>query len=243
MARSPHRLASAWPALVAGSAALVLAILAAGAAWWVLSARERTVTYAVRGAVDAVALDLAGATVHVVGGGDRPDVAVERTERYAFGDRPVTARAVRGGRLEVRARCPTNLVPTCSSAYRVVVPDNVAVTVRTTSGAVRVSSFNGSARVSTRTGRIVVSSYCGFDLDARSVSADVAATAACAPERLFLRSGSGNVRAGVPAGSYRLDAVAEAGRRDVSGVTAAPDAPFEIQALSASGDVMVEGRR
>jgi hypothetical protein len=56
-----------------------------------------------------------------------------------------------------------------------------------------------------------------------------------------LRSGDGDVRAVVPRGRYRVDAVSDAGRQRVRGLTVADDAPFLIQALSTRGSVEVQG--
>ena len=66
------------------------------------------------------------------------------------------------------------------------------------------------------------------------------AGASCALERMELRSRTGDVRAVVPAGRYQVDAETDDGERTVRGVTVAEDAPFQIQALSSSGDVAVE---
>ena len=121
-------------------------------------------------------------------------------------------------------------------------PDNVPVVVRTSSGDVRLSSYRGSATIATTTGDISVAAYCGFLLQARADSGDVDAAASCAPERLLLRSNSGDVRAVVPPGRYRVDADSDGGRRRVAGLTSAEDAPFQIQALSGAGDVDVETR-
>ena len=66
------------------------------------------------------------------------------------------------------------------------------------------------------------------------------AAASCAVERLELRSRTGDVRAVVPPGRYQLDAESDVGDRAVRGVTAADDAPFQIQALSSAGNVTVE---
>ena len=43
-----------------------------------------------------------------------------------------------------------------------------------------------------------------------------------------------------PAGRYRVDADTDGGDRRVVGLAAADDAPFQIQALSGTGDVDVE---
>ena len=146
---------------------------------------------------------------------------------------------MRGGTLRLRSRCPAALIGSCKSAYRLRVPDNVPVTVRTTSGDVASSGYRGSARVDTTTGDVNFNGWCGFNLQIRADSGDVRAAAACAPERLQLRSRQGRVDARVPPGRYRVDAESDQGRRSVRGVDVADDAPFQVQALSTSGDVSV----
>jgi hypothetical protein len=47
----------------------------------------------------------------------------------------------------------------------------------------------------------------------------------------------------VPPGRYRVDADSDTGRRAVRGLESADDAPFQIQALSSSGNVDVEAAR
>jgi DUF4097 and DUF4098 domain-containing protein YvlB len=131
----------------------------------------------------------------------------------------------------------------CSVTYRVVVPDNVPIDVRTGSGRVSFRDYRGSARVSTRSGDIDVAGFCGFSLTARAVSGHVDVGAACPPQQLSLRASSGPIHAVVPAGRYQVDATSASGGHVVRGVDARSDAPFAIQALSSSGDVVVEGRR
>lgn len=220
--------------VVAGSA-LTLVI------WWLMTDETSVASYAVRGSVDGITLDLGAADVEIAGGGDRPAVEVRRTDEFAFGRQAESRRSASGGELTISSRCPRSaMLHVCSSRYRVTVPDNVRVTVRTTSGDVRFSGYRGSASVDTSSGDVAVSGFCGFALRARSQSGDVAAGSSCALERLELRSRTGDVRAVVPAGRYQVDAETDDGDRSVRGVTVAEDAPFQIQALSSSGDVAVE---
>jgi hypothetical protein len=58
----------------------------------------------------------------------------------------------------------------------------------------------------------------------------------------MLRSTEGSVHASVPPGRYQVEAESTNGGERVSGLAAVSDAPFSIQALSSSGDVVVEGR-
>jgi hypothetical protein len=235
-----HRRPSPWALLVAGSAALVLVCALVLAVWWLRSSEKQIATYAVRGAVSQITLDLGGANATVVGAGSARTVQVQRTDHFSFGRRARADRAVSDGVLRLRSRCPVTVLASCSASYRVAVPDNVPVTVRTSSGDVRFASYRGSASIATTTGNITVGGYCGFLLQARAESGNVRASASCSPERLVLRSRSGDVRAIVPAGRYRVDADTDSGTRRVAGLTPAEDAPFQIQALSSAGDVDVE---
>jgi hypothetical protein len=239
---APVRRLSPWGALVAVSAVLVVgsaaALLIASAA----TSRERDVRFAVRGSLGGVSLDVGNADVEIAGGGRRQLLQVQRTDRYAFGHAAVVSRAVVMGELRLRSRCPKAVPHTCSSRYRLVVPDNVPVVVRASGGTVRLTGYRGSARVTTRSGDIDVSGFCGFSLQARAESGDIATSAACAPQQLTLRSNEGSVRASVPPGRYQVEAESTNGDERVSGIAAVSDAPFSIQALSSSGDVAVEGR-
>jgi hypothetical protein len=227
---------------VAASAVLVVGAAAALLIATVASSHEREVRFAVRGSLSGVSLDVGEADVEIAGGGRRNLLEVQRTDRYAFGHDAIVQRTVTMGELRLHSRCPKAVPHTCSSRYRLVVPDNVPVDVRATSGTVRLRSYRGSARVTTRSGNIDVTGFCGFSLQARAESGDIAASAACAPQRLSLRATSGSVDATVPPGRYQVEAESTNGAERISGVAAVADAPFSIQALSSSGNVRVEGR-
>jgi hypothetical protein len=233
------RHASSWGWLVTVSA---FALLTAGlvmAVWWAATDEERTATYQVRGSVTAITLDIGEADLQIVGGGSQPALQVSHTDRFSFNHPAEAERIVRGGELRLRSRCPAALVGSCSSAYRLRVPDNVPVRVRTTSGDVSSSGYRGSATVDTTSGSVDFDGWCGFNLQVRADVGDVRATAACTPQRLQLRSRAGSVQALVPPGRYRVDAESDEGKRSVRGVTTGDDAPFQVQALSTSGDVRV----
>jgi hypothetical protein len=238
----PRRRPSPWSTLVAASAAIVAGTALVVGVWWAATREERVSSYAVRGSLNGVTLDLGDADAAIVGGGERPGVGVRRTDHSAFGRRAVTRRDVSGGVLRIRSRCPSSVLGSCSASYRLTVPDNVPVTVRTGAGDVRFDRYHGSARIDTTDGDIAVDAFCGFALQARAETGAVRAATSCAPERMELRSATGDVRAVVPPGRYRVDADSDSGRRTVEGISAADDAPFSIQALSTAGDVDVLGR-
>jgi hypothetical protein len=238
-AASVRRL-SRWSALVAACALALVVAGATLAVWWAATRETRVTTYHVVGDLSNLALDVGTANVEIDGGASG-SVEVRRTDRLAFG-RPVSERrTVAGGALTIAERCPDQLLGACQSDYRVSVPDNVGVTVRTTSGDVLVAGLRASARIATGSGAVSATGFCGFSLRATSESGLVRASAECSPDRLELRSGSGDVHAALPAGSYQVDASSDSGHARVSGISVAEDAPFAIQALSGSGDVTVEG--
>ena len=233
---------SRWGMVVMASALLVVGAVAALAIASLTSSHERLVSFAVRGSLSGVALDVDDADVLIAGGGQRSVLGVQRTDRFAFGHDADVRRTVVGGELRIHSRCPNTVPRACSVRYRLVVPDNVPVTVRTSGGTVRFSAYRGSARVTTRDGDVDIAGFCGFSLQARAESGDIAASAACAPQQLTLRSNEGSVRASVPPGRYQVEAESASGSESVRGLDAVSDAPFSIQALSSSGDVSVEGR-
>jgi hypothetical protein len=233
---------SRWGVVVMVSALLIVGGTAALAIASVTSSHTRVVSFAVRGSLSGVALDVDDADVVIAGGGQRSLLGVQRTDRFAFGHDAAVHRGLSGAELRIRSRCPNAVPRACSVHYRVVVPDNVPVMVRTGAGSVRFQRYRGSARVTTRSGDIDVAGFCGFSLQARAESGDIAASAACAPQQMTLRSTQGSVRVSVPPGRYQVEAESASGSHKVRGLDSAADAPFAIQALSSSGDVTVEGR-
>ncbi len=233
---------SPWGRVVAVSALLVVGGALALFVASVASTKATQPSFEVVGTVEALTFDVADSDVVVVGGGRRDAVEVQRTERFAFGHQPRIEKRAEGASFGLRARCPVSLLGPCRVSFRVVVPDNVALDIRTTGGNVSLRGYRGSATVTTGDGRIAIAGYCGNSLDARAGRGKIAVQAACAPPRMSLRTGSGAIRAIMPPGRYDLDAESTSGDEAVRGVTAQPDAPYSVQVLSGSGDVSVEGR-
>jgi hypothetical protein len=228
----------AWWWLVAAS---LLVLFAAGAVivvWWAATRETRTTSYRVLGDLAGVRLDLGDADLEVDGGAGA--VEVRRVDEYAFGKSSSEQRSVDAGTLNVVSRCPEQVLGSCRASYRVTVPDNVPVEIRTSSGTVRLSGVRASVQADSGSGDITAAGYCGFSLRVSSDSGDVNVNSECSADRLELRSRSGDVRAVVPAGRYQVDAQSDSGSTRVRGVTAVDDAPFQIQALSTTGDVSVE---
>ena len=236
------RMGSPWSMLVGASLLLVLGTAAVLAVWWGASRETRIASYPVVGTLDTIDLDLGEASVEISGGASGA-VEVQRTDEFAFGRPPRESVSVQVGVLRIASRCPDTVLGTCRARYRISVRDNVQLNVQTTSGQVRVIGLNASARITTGSGDIAVSGFCGFQLSALSASGSVQGSADCSPDRVQLRSNTGDVRAVVPTGRYRVDANSDLGSARVRNLVVADDAPYSVQAISGSGNVLVDGRR
>jgi hypothetical protein len=233
---------SPWGRVVAISALLVVGGFVALSIGALASRERRLVSYPVTGALQGLAFDLDAGDITIVGGGRRNAVEVRRTERYAFGRTPETSHEVKAGVFKVTSRCPTSLLAKCTVAYRVVVPDNVSLDIRTTTGTVDLRGYRGTAKLASTSGAIRIAGYCGNAVDARSGAGDITLEAICAPPQATLRAGSGSVQAILPSGRYDIDAESASGEEHVRGITSRDDAPYSVQLLSGSGDVDVVGR-
>jgi hypothetical protein len=232
---------SPWGRLVAAS---VLVLVAAGvsmAGLWAASSGSRTTSVIAAAEVLRVELDVGRGNVVLIGGG-LDEVAVERTDHYAYDHSPDEARTQEDGVLRITSSCADLVVGSCSADYRVTVSDNVPVIVRAPHGDIRLASYRGSAQLDTSFGSISVASFCGFVLQATTKTGEIDVTTGCSADRLELRSDTGDVTVSVPEGRYRVDAATSDGTASVRGLTQADDAPWSIQALSNTGEVTVLGR-
>jgi hypothetical protein len=234
---TPER-GAAWWWLVTASVLILVAVAAALAIWWAASRETRTTSYRVLGDLAGVRLDLGDADVEIDGGASA--IEVRRIDRFAYGAPSRERRSVDNGTLSISSRCPDQVIGSCRVSYRLAVPDNVPLDIQTASGSVSLTGVRATVTVNTGAGPITATAFCGFQLRATSDSGDVRTHSECSADRLELRSRAGDVRATVPSGRYQIDAQSESGAVRLRGLTNVPDAPFQISALSTSGDVTVE---
>jgi Toastrack DUF4097 len=234
---APER-GAAWWWLVAASVLILVAVAVTLAVWWAASRETRTTSYRVLGDLAGVRLDLGDADVEIDGGASA--VEVRRIDRFAYGAPSRERRAVKDGTLSISSRCPDQVIGSCRVTYRLAVPDNVPLEIQTSSGAVSLTGVRATVTVNTGSGAIAATGFCGFQLRASSDTGAVRALSECSADRLELRSRAGDVRAVVPSGRYQIDAQSESGAVRLRGLANVPDAPFQISALSTSGDVTVE---
>lgn len=236
---SRRRRLSPWTVLVTASFALLLAGALLLGIWWLASSRTNSAAYYTGPAArTGIEVNVESGDVTIVGG-SQVGVFVNRTDRTVFGHGPREQVFVRGGILHLVSTCPALVVGSCVSSYRLNVPDDVPVSVRAEHGNISLDGYHGSADLATDHGAISVEGYCGFVLGAASASGNVTVNTACSPERLILRSDSGTITATVPTGDYQINASSSSGSAHVYGLVNDNGAPWDIQALSNSGNVTV----
>ena len=227
----------AWWWLVAASALVLVIVAAVLVIWSIRSHEQRTTPYRILGDVTGLRLDVGDADVEIDGGATA--IEMTRIEEFSFG-RPSTGEPrVENGTVSVVSRCPEQVIGSCHVRYRLTVPDNVPIVIETSSGTVDLAGVRASVQISTGSGGIRATGFCGFSLRAVSDSGNVSTTSECSADRLELRSRTGDVRAVVPAARYTIDAQSDTGEVRMRGLVPSEDAPFQIQALSTSGDVTV----
>lgn len=237
---APRPLHASWTVLVAASVALLLLIAAALAVSGALTTRTELASYLAHGTPERIVLALESGNAEVVGGG-KGAVEVRRTARYAYGHAPRERRSATDGQLRISSGCPSVLFGGCTASYRLTIPENVPLTVRTAGGTVRLAGVRGSAEIQSGAGDVDVDTFCGFSLAIETTSGHARTTASCSPQRLEMSSASGNLNATVPVGTYRIQAESEQGAREVTDLERSSQAPFEIRMVSERGDVTVRG--
>jgi hypothetical protein len=228
----------AWWWLVAASALLLIVVAAALVIWSVRSHETRTTPYRILGDVAGLRLDLGDADVEIDGGATA--IEVRRIDEFSFGNPSEERRDVEDGKVSLVSRCPEQVIGSCRVSYRITVPDNVPLEIETNGGTVDVAGVRATVRITTGSGAIRATGFCGFSLQAVSDTGNVTTMSECSADRLELRSRTGDVHAVVPVARYSIDAQSDTGEVRTRGLTSVEDAPFQIQALSTSGDVTVE---
>jgi hypothetical protein len=231
---------SRWALLLASSLLVLVAAAVVLTGLWLSTIKTTSFASRLSASPLGIELRVQSGDVAVVGG-SQSGVSISHSDDSVFGQGPRERRSISAGIVHISSSCPRLVVGHCWANYRLDVPDDVPISVRAESGTVHLVGYHGSADIATNGGAISVEGYCGFVLGAASASGDISVSATCSPERLTLRSDTGDVTAVVPAGSYRIQAASNGGATSVDGVSNDDGAPWAIQALSNSGSVKVTG--
>lgn len=238
LSRFDRRRLSPWGLLLIGSATVLVIAGAVIGVLWLSSTTTATVSSRLPSSLLGIELRVQSGDVAIVGG-SQTGVSISREDRSVFGHGPRERRSISSGILQISSSCPELVIGSCAAGYRVAVPNDIPISIRVEHGSIRLDGYHGSADIATDSGAITVEGYCGFVLGAASASGSVSVLASCSPERLTLRSDSGNIFATVPPGNYRVQAASNSGGTTVRGLVDDDGAPWAIQALSNTGNVKV----
>ena len=238
--------------------AISVALILGGVYWALTGLTEGTKTsqdsYQVQG--DALRIESGSAEVEVRAG-DESDVKIERQfERNVFGSDP--KEKYDDGKLELKDTGCGFLSLGCKTNYVLTVPRNLKVTLKSSSGDIKVSGLDG-ADLKSSSGSIEVHDIGGSlrlesssgDLEAQDLRATTVSTEsssgsvdldfAVPPQLVEAKASSGHVAIRIPSDDmpYKVDTDTSSGD-DSTTVKMDPTATRTITAKTSSGDVTVE---
>lgn len=158
----------------------------------------------------------------------------------------------RGNEIKIVSRCQTWLSPGCGVSATLEVPKGMPVEVRTTSGDVEADALSeGVLTVTSGTGDVSVADLKVDEFSAVTSSGDIHASFATQPFGLKARTGSGDIRASVPAGKRKYAVVVSSKSGNIHNklegdVTSSFDPKDTgggiVRATTDSGDIRLENR-
>ncbi|MFJ5547384.1 hypothetical protein [Streptomyces sp. NPDC093225] len=235
--RAPRRARTAWYAVAAVSAALVLVPVAS----WAVSrqARHQEALAGGSGAqrVRAVEIEVDDASVSVTPGSGGA-VDYRGTARW-FGQRPTVEQSLLGDVLRLTARCsdgglPLVVGPGCSLDLAVTVPKGVPVRVESASGPIGLSGLTGPVDARSASGEVRLYGL-GGPVRAEVGSGTVRATALTSAQA-EVRVGSGSAVVGFAAPPGSVTGTADSGSLHV---TLPPGVRYRVRCTAGSGTCTV----
>ncbi|MEV7021314.1 DUF4097 family beta strand repeat-containing protein [Kitasatospora sp. NPDC093558] len=194
---------------------------------------HRTVSYGVTDGVRELVIEGHTGGVVVTGGGSA--VQVTETQNYK-GDAPRTTHEVKDGVLRLTYDCDS-----CGVGYDVQVPAGTKVSVKQTTGGVRLIGLAAEVDASVGNGGVEATGLTSQQVRLSATNGGVRADFASAPAKVEARTANGGVRLKVPAAAeYAVDAQAGVGGVDL-GIPSKTGAARSITARAETGGVTVSG--
>lgn len=239
--------------------AISVALILGGVYWALTSLTENTRTshqsYPVVGTT--LSIDSSSAEVEVHSGDVKEITVNRRSERNALGGDP--KEKYDDGRLVISDTNCGFLSFGCHTGYVVTVPKDLSVSIKTSSGDVKVTGLGGHTKLESSSGKLEAQRLSG-DLEAESSSGDLDAeglssgsviaktssgsielTFASAPSSVQAKSSSGDVLVRLPTGTetYKVDTDTNSGDESAD-VKKDPTSTRTIMVDTSSGDAIVE---
>jgi hypothetical protein len=195
-----------------------------------LIARDTAHRSATFGGITSLTVDLGFESLEVRGSSTASSVRMTRSYSWSF-DQPSVGAAEAGGRLTVRSDCGFSVGRGCTGHVRLVVPEGLPVTVRTSDGSVLLRDLTGSVTSSTSDGHVTLRNLSGaVDASSSDGGMDVSEVTG----RLTLRTRDGSIH-GSGLRTSRVTAESSDGGIDLR-FAAAPD---RVQVQSRDGSIGV----
>jgi hypothetical protein len=194
-------------------------------------------------AVKAVVVKVDVGSIKVVGA-ERSTTSVRTLACYST-TKPTLTQEVRDGVLEVTSRCERPFQPIslgfdrCSRDVTIEAPSGVRLTAKAGVGDVEARSLAGVSAVESDVGRASAVAMRADRVTATSGSGSASVESVVIPAEVAATAGTGDVKVTVPPGAYAIDAKADVGEVEVTGVQADPAAPRKITGKSDTGDVRI----
>ncbi|MBP2702707.1 DUF4097 family beta strand repeat protein [Microbispora sp. RL4-1S] len=163
---------------------------------------------------------------------ERTGIHVTETLHWR-GDQPRDGHAVEGDRLRMEYRCDA-----CSVDYRIDIPRGLGVKVDSGSGTITLRALTGAVNASTGSGDIDGGGLRGRSVTASTGSGQIELRFAAPPDRVEVKSGSGDGVVRLPQGAYNVTAETGSGTRTVN-VAQDSAAPRTVVVKTGSGDAKV----
>jgi hypothetical protein len=195
-----------------------------------LLARETAHRSATFGGVTSLTVDLGFESLEIRGSSTASSVRMTRSYSWSF-DRPSVGANEAGGRLTVRSDCGFSVGRGCSGHVRLVVPEGLPMTVRTSDGSVLLRDLTGSVTSSTSDGHVTLRDLSG---PVNASSSDGGIDASGVTGQLTLRTRDGSVH-GSDLRTSRVTAESSDGGIDLR-FAAAPD---RVQVQTRDGSIGV----
>ncbi|MEU8685390.1 DUF4097 family beta strand repeat-containing protein [Streptomyces sp. NPDC048611] len=193
-------------------------------------------TYTVDGRVTALSATTHGGNIEVVPVGAGGPVRV--TEKYVYNDsKPSPEHRVENGTLTLKAE-ECGMGRRCEVAYRVLLPRDARVDLRTSGGDITVRGAAGGIAAETSGGNITVKDSTARAMKARTSGGNVDLALSTAPDEVSGRTSGGNVTIRLPKGAYAVEATTSGGNRKVS-VATDENSAHKVTARTSGGDVAV----
>ncbi|MEO3802682.1 DUF4097 family beta strand repeat-containing protein [Nonomuraea sp. B1E8] len=224
-------------AIAGGLLASALALTGCGLAKIGGPTEQETASYQVTEKVTTLRLESgAGDTVITETGGAA--VRVTETLRWSGDDKPTAEHKVEGEALFVTYDCPSNF-GSCSVDYKVEVPKGLAVDLEAGSGNITLRDLTGVIDVKVGSGDVEAAGLGGKKVYAEAGSGNIELKYRSAPDDARLKTGSGDTRLVVPAGTYAVTTDIGSGDENVK-VDNDGSSPHKISVSAGSGNVDVE---